>query len=255
MQKHATRFRDGGNRALKNIAEPVQVFFAGGADLAGDAARLPLPDKPSIAVLPFDNMSDDAKQDYFADGLAEDIITTLSKISNLFVIARNSSFAYKGRAVDIRQVAGELGVRYVLEGSVRAAGERLRITAQLIDAVDGGHLWADRYDRRVDDVFDIQDEIMREIVNALRLRLSDGEQAQIWLRGTDSVEAWSYAMQGVDLAMQGSAQATAEGRRLLQRAVAVDPGYAMAHGWIAQTHYFDGHFGFTDDSRASLGGG
>ena len=251
-------FEDFGEQEVKNIDRPVRVWRWVAQDTA-IAARpataegpLALPDKPSIAVLPFTNMSSDPEQEFFGDGLSEDIITTLSKISNLFVIARNSSFVFKGQAVDVRKVAAELGVRYVLEGSVRAAGNRLRVTAQLIDAVDGGHLWADRFDRQMDDIFDIQDEIMREIVTALRIRMSDGEQAQIWLRGTDDVDAWSNAMQGVDLTLQGAANTVAEGRRLLQRAIAIDPDYATAHAWIGTTHYLDGHFGYSDNPNASL---
>ena len=250
-------FEDAGPHSMKNIAEPVHVWrwVAEGqatASRAGADGPLSLPDKPSIAVLPFDNMSADPEQEFFADGLSEDIIATLSKISNLFVIARNSSFVFKGRAVDVRQMARELGVRYVLEGSVRVAGKRLRVTAQLIDAVDGGHLWADRFDRQMDDIFDIQDEIMREIVTALRIKMSDGEQAQIWLRGTDNVNAWSNAMQGVDLALQGAANTVSEGRRLLERAIATDPEYAPAHAWIAFTYFLDGHFGYSDDPNGSL---
>ncbi len=249
-------FEDAGEKALKNIKQKVRTWLWSPTNAPGKAPmsdpRLALPDKPSIAVLPFDNMSADSEQEYFADGLTEDIITTLSKISNLFVIARNSSFVFKGQAVDVRQVASDLGVRYILEGSVRAAGKRLRVTAQLIDAVDSGHLWADRYDRQIDDIFDIQDEIMREIVTALRIKISDGEQAQIWLRGTDNVEAWSNALQGVDLALQGAANTVREGRRLLERAITIDPDYATAHAWIGNTHYLDGHFGYSDDSNGSL---
>ena len=251
-------FEDSGEQDVKNIDRPVRIWrwvAEGKAIAAGPAMAdgpLPLPDKPSIAVLPFDNMSADPEQEFFGDGLSEDIITTLSKISNLFVIARNSSFVFKGQAVDVRKVAGDLGVHYVLEGSVRVAGKRLRVTAQLIDSVDGGHLWAERFDRQLDDVFDIQDEIMREIVTALRIRMSDGEQAQIWLRGTDNVEAWSNALQGVDLTMQGAANALSEGRRLFERAIAIDPDYAMAHAWIAAGHYMDSHFGYSDDPSRSL---
>ncbi len=254
----AFAFEDMGEQEVKNIDRPVRVWrWVAGASPLADGPReadepLPLPDKPSIAVLPFDNMSADPEQEFFADGLSEDIIATLSKISNLFVIARNSSFVFKGQAVDVRQAARQLGVRYVLEGSVRVAGKRLRVTAQLIDAVDGGHLWADRFDRQMDDIFDIQDEIMREIVTALRIKMLDGEQAQIWLRGTDNVNAWSNAMQGVDLALQGAANTVSEGRRLLERAIATDPEYATAHAWIAFTYYLDGHFGYSDDPNGSL---
>ncbi len=161
-------FEDLGEQAVKNIDRPIRAYRVHLEPAAVHPivqqldAPFALPDKPSIAVLPFNNLSTDPEQEFFGDGLSEDIITTLSKISNLFVIARNSSFVFKGQAVDVRKVAGDLGVRYVLEGSVRVAGKRLRVSAQLIDAVDGGHLWADRFDRRMDDIFDIQDEIMRE---------------------------------------------------------------------------------------------
>ena len=251
-------FEDLGEQQVKNIAKPLRVYsvlLGPGEDAmpqSRTADALPLPDKPSIAVLPFTNMSSDPEQEFFGDGLAEDIITTLSQLSNIFVIARNSSFVFKGEAVDVRKVARDLGVRYVLEGSVRAAGQRLRVTAQLIDAVDGDHLWAERFDRQMDDIFDIQDEIMREIVTALRIKMSDGEQTRIWLRGTDNVDAWSNALQGVDLLLQGAANSVSEGRRLLERAVAIDPDYATAHAWIAGTHYLDSHFGYSDDPKGSL---
>ncbi len=178
-------FQDMGEQELKNIPDTVRAYrIVLANEKVGTAAvdtdePLLLPDKPSIAVLPFDNMSGNPEQEYFGDGLAEDIITTLSKISSLFVIARNSSFAFKGKAIDVRSIAADLGVRYVLEGSVRQSANRLRINAQLIDASDGHHLWAERYDRELTDIFDIQDEMTREIVSALRLKLSDGEQAQI----------------------------------------------------------------------------
>ena len=161
-------FVDRGERAVKNIDRPLHVWgwmpgMRGDGQLA--ATEPPLPEKPSIAVLPFDNMSGDPEQGYFADGITEDIITDLSKVSGLFVIARNSSFAYKGKAPDIRQVSRELGVRYVLEGSVRRAANRIRINAQMIDGTTGGHLWADRYDRDLADIFEVQDEVTRTIVD------------------------------------------------------------------------------------------
>ncbi len=189
----ATRFAAGddlGRKELKNIAKPVHTFRLRlrGAGVAGAAAAAPvagasesaaaaepaLPDKPSIAVLPFDNMSTDPEQEYFSDGITEDIITALSKLSALFVIARNSAFAYKGKSVNVHDAGRELGVRYVLEGSVRKAANRVRITAQLIDASTGGHLWADRYDRDLEDIFAVQDEVTREIVEALKVRLDEG---------------------------------------------------------------------------------
>ncbi|MEE8334136.1 MAG: adenylate/guanylate cyclase domain-containing protein [Alphaproteobacteria bacterium] len=251
-------FEDFGEQMLKNIARPIQVWrwSPAGKDVPAQpvlaAGSLPLPDKPSIAVLPFDNMSADPEQEYLGDGLAEDLITTLSKISNLFVIARNSSFAYKGKAVDIRDVARELGVRHVLEGSVRSSGQRLRITAQLIDAVDGHHVWAERYDRQLEDVFDIQDEMTREIVTALRLKLSDGEQSQVWLRGTEDFDAWLKTMQALELVMQGSPAEVAQARDLFQSAVEADPDYTFALAWIGMTHWFDVRFGFSESPEKSL---
>ena len=156
----------------------------------------PLPDKPSIAVLPFNNMSDDPSQEYFADGMTEDLITDLSKISGLFVIARNSSFSYKGQGVQVRQVAEELGVRYVLEGSVRRVGDQVRINAQLIDATTGGHIWAERYDGTLDDVFALQDNVTREIIAALAVTLTGEEVAQQARRETTSAAAHDAYLQG-----------------------------------------------------------
>jgi adenylate cyclase len=256
--KLPTAFEDLGEQDVKNIAEPVRVYRWTDAAvdpmprMARTGGALPLPDKPSIAVLPFDNMSGDPEQGYFGDGLAEDIITTLSKISSLFVIARNSSFAFKGKSIDVRSIAADLGVRYVLEGSVRQSANRLRINAQLIDAVDGHHLWAERYDRELTDIFDIQDEMTREIVSALRLKLSDGEQAQIWLRGTENIVAWASAMQALELVMQGSPAANAQARELFERALAEDAGYTLALAWIGITHYFDIRFGFSASPEESL---
>ena len=189
---------------------------------------------------------------YLGDGLAEDIITTLSKISSLFVIARNSSFAYKGKAADVRRIARELGVRHVLEGSVRSAGGRLRITAQPIDALDGHHLWAERYDRKLEDVFDIQDQMTREIATALRIKLSDGEQAQVWLRGTQNFGAWMNAMLALELVMQATPSEVARARALFQSAVDADPDYTFALAWIGKTHWFDVRFGFSSSPEESL---
>lgn len=251
-------FRDLGEKKLKNITDAVRTYQVvvdeedGTATSVGSGATLSIPDKPSIAVLPFDDMSGDRERLHFGDGLAEDIITTLSKISSLFVIARNSSFAFKGRALDVREIAADLGVRYILEGSVRHSAGRLRINAQLIDAIDGRHLWAERYDRQLTDIFDIQDEMTREIVSALRLKLSDGEQAQIWLRDTSSVAAWASAMQALELVMEGSPKANLEARRHFEKAVAEDSDYTLALAWIGKTHYMDYRFGFSASSEESL---
>jgi TolB-like protein len=188
-------FEDLGERALKNIAVPVRTYRVslGGAPSepsSPSTADLPLPDKPSIAVLPFDNMSGDPEQEYFADGIAEDLITDLSKISGLFVVARNSSSAYKGQAMDLRVVASELGVRNVLEGSVRKSGQRVRVNAQLIEAATGGHLWADRYDGSVDDVFELQDEICAKVVGALSVRLTSSETDNLRTVHTSNLDAY-----------------------------------------------------------------
>src|SRR5262245_13779327 len=171
-------YEDLGDKQLKNIAEPVRVYgirLGGAPRRAGPA----LPDKPSIAVLPFQNMSGDPEQEYFSDGMTEDLITDLSKVSGLFVIARNSSFAYKGRSVKVQEIGRDLGVRFVLEGSVRKAGNRVRITAQLIDAGNGGHLWAERFDRDLTDIFSTQDEVVERIVGALAVKLTQGEAQRL----------------------------------------------------------------------------
>ena len=156
----------------------------------------PLPDKPSIAVLPFTNMSEDPKQEYFSDGITENIITGLSKIPNLFVIARNSTFTYKGKPVKVQQVAEEQGVRYVLEGSVQRSGDRVRISAQLVDAITGHHLWSDLYDRELKDIFALQDEITMKVTRAVGVKLTAGEQARLWGKGTDNLKAFLKVLEG-----------------------------------------------------------
>ena len=182
-------YEDLGDKQLKNIAEPVRVYGIR-LDRAPSRPVLALPDKPSIAVLPFQNMSGDPEQEYFSDGMTEDLITDLSKVSGLFVIARNSSFAYKGRSVKVQEIGRDLGVRFVLEGSVRKAGNRVRITAQLIDAGSGGHLWADRFDRDLMDIFSTQDEVVKKIVGVLAVTLTQGEERRLHRRGTGNVEAY-----------------------------------------------------------------
>ncbi len=198
---------------------------------------LPLPDKPSIAVLPFANMSDDPKQEYFVDGMTEDLITDLSKLSGLFVIARNSVFTYKGKPVKVRQVAEELGVRYVLEGSVRRAGDRMRINAQLIDATTGGHVWAERYDGDLQDVFDLQDRITRKIVTALAVELTEGQQAATAKRGTNNVEAYDLFMRGWALYRTDTPQGFIDAIPYFKRALTLDPDYGRAYAALASVYY------------------
>ena len=198
---------------------------------------LSLPDTPSIAVLPFANMSADPEQEYFSDGITEDIITALSKISSLLVVARNSTFTYKGRAVDVKQVSREQGVRYVLEGSVRKASNRVRVTAQLVDATTGHHLWAERYDRDLEDIFAVQDEITREVVIALDVRLIAGEQARLWSSGTKNLAAWECVRLSLDLRV--TPEDLQEARRLCRRALDLDPNYATAWTMLGWGHHHE----------------
>jgi TolB-like protein/class 3 adenylate cyclase/Tfp pilus assembly protein PilF len=212
----------------------------------------PLPKKPSIAVLPFTNMSGDREQEYFSDGLTEEIITTISKVSDLFVIARHSTFSYKGKGVKIRQVAEELGVQYVLEGSVRKAKDRVRITAQLIDALTGHHLWAEHYDRELKDVLAVQDEITKEIVMALEVKLTKGEQARVFARGTDNVEAWALGAKAMKFSRRLSKENAAKARKLLKRAIKLDPNYACLWSSLAHTHFLDARMAWTKSRGQSL---
>ncbi len=238
--KVAVDFEDLGEHDLKNVAEPVRVYRIAAdrplaAAISPSTKTLPLPDKPSIAVLPFTNMSGDPEQEYFSDGITEDIITALSKIENLFIVARNSTFTYKGQAVDVRRVGREQGVRYVLEGSVRRAGNRLRITSQLIDADTGNHLWAERYDRTLDDIFALQDEITREVTIAIQVKLTDGEQARIAAAGTKNFDAWELTVKGAALSESDVREDDQKARELFEEAVQLDPNYATAWcglGWI-----------------------
>ncbi len=202
-----------------------------------EAMAFPLPDKPSIAVLPFNNMSDDASQEYFTDGMTEDLITDLSKLSGLFVIARNSSFSYKGRQVKIRKVAEELGVRYVLEGSVRRDGNEVRINAQLIDATTGGHLWAERYDGALDDIFDLQDKVTQQIVAALAVNLTGEEQAQRARHNTEIAAAHDAYLQGWAHYKLATPEALAEALPFFEEALRLDPNYAQAHAALASLYW------------------
>jgi TolB-like protein len=225
-------FEDIGEQILKNIARPVRVYRISIVRPAATKPPLPLPDKPSLAVLPFQNMTGDAEQEYFVDGVVEEITTAISRLPWLFVIARNSSFTYKGRAVDVKQVARELGVRYVLEGSVRKAGNRVRITGQLIDTTSGAHIWADRFDGALDDIFELQDQVASSVVGAIepRLRLSEIERAI--RKPTESLDAYDLYLRGVAEFHKWTPEGHAAAIRLLLRAVDIDPSYAPAAALI-----------------------
>jgi adenylate cyclase len=209
-------------------------------------------DLPTIAVLPFDNMSGDPEQDYFSDGITEDLITDLSRISGLFVIARTTVFTYKGKSVTVRQVGEDLGVQYVLEGSVRRAGKRIRINAQLVDAGSGRHLWADRYDREISDVFALQDEVTQKIVSALAVKLTADERQN--LRQATKVDpvAYDVFLRGLELHRRYTFETRAEARALFERAIELDPSFARAHAGLALTHLFDYIEGSTDLPDRSL---
>jgi TolB-like protein len=196
-------------------------------------APLPLPDKPSIAVLPFQNISGDPEQEVFADGMVEDITTALSKLRWFFVIARNSSFAYKGRAVDVKQVGRELGVRYVLEGSVRKGGNRLRITAQLVEAETGNHVWAERYDRDIGDIFAVQDEITERVVAAIEPELYAAEYIRSQRKAPESLDAWECVIRALSAFSQITSESRTEAERLCRQAIAIAPGYGQAHSLLA----------------------
>jgi len=200
---------------------------------------LPLPDKPSIAVLPFENMTGDPKQEYFADGFTEQIITSLSKIPALFVISRNSTFTYKGKPVKVQQVGEELGVRYVLEGSLQKSSGRIRINVQFIDAISGQHLWAESYDRELKDIFSLQDEVILKITSAMSVNLTAGEQARAWAEGTKSLEAYLKLMQGREYRYKGNRESIALARRMAEDAIALDPKYAEAYVLLGVTYYLE----------------
>jgi adenylate cyclase len=217
-----------------------------------DKMAYTLPDKPSIVVLPFDNMSGDPKQEYFSDGITEELITALSKSPKLFVVARNSAFTYKGKAVKVSQVAEELGVQYVLEGSVRKEGDRVRITAQLIDALKGNHIWAERYDRDFKDIFALQDEITVKITGALRLKLTDGEMARLYTRGTENLDAYQKLLQAREILNTLTPESLKQGRRLIEEAIVLDSEYALAYVYLASTHWLEISLGSSKSPKKSI---
>jgi TolB-like protein/Flp pilus assembly protein TadD len=256
--KVAADFVDSGEHGLKNIVRPVRVYRLNLAPNAASASEsektqpptLALPDKPSIAVLPFQNMSGDAEQDFFCDGMVEDILTRLARIKWLFVIGRNSSFAYKGKSPDIRQVGRELGVRYVLEGSVRKIGNRVRITGQLLEAETGSHVWADRYDRTLDDIFVLQDEITMSVVGCLEPQLLAAEHARLRRNPPQSLDAWGCFIRASFLFSQHSEDSSRSALSLLDRAIELDGGYGQAYGLKAYTLVWRAFQGWEDMASA-----
>ena len=238
--KVAANFVDAGEQSLKNIARPVRIYRVelGKQSAAEPAApTLPLPDKPSIAVLPFQNMSGDPEQEYFTDGMVEDIITGLSRIKWLFVIARNSTFTYKNRAIDVKQVGRELGVRYVLEGSVRRVADRIRITGQLIDAVSGAHVWAERYDRKSNDIVALQDEITLSVVGAIEPSLRLAEIERVKRKRPDSLDAYDLVLQAQPDVFSGMPDRATKALALLDRALALNSNYALARAFAAMCYH------------------
>jgi adenylate cyclase len=250
-------FVDSGEQSLKNIARPVRVWrwFRSSNDpdiLTTTDKPLPLPDKPSIAVLPFDNMSGDPEQEYFSDGMTEDLITALARLRWLFVIARNSSFTYKGRAVDIKLVGREMGVRYVLEGSVRKSGQRVRVTAQLIEAETGNHIWAERYDRELADIFDLQDELTETISAQVDAELSGSERQQARNRATTDLDAWQLYQHGMWHYYKNTRDELVEARRLFGLALERAPEFASVCAALGLVAFAEVIRGYSIDNSAAL---
>jgi TolB-like protein/class 3 adenylate cyclase len=253
-------FEDTGSQSLKNIAEPIRVWRVRVAPISPPAIAtnlsskpaqpLPLPDKPSIAVLPFQNMSVDPEQEYFADGMVEDIITGLSRSRSLFVIARHSTFTYKGKAVDIKQVGHELGVRYVLEGSVRKAGNRVRISGQLIDAATGAHLWADRFDSQLDDIFDLQDRVTMNVIGAISPKLERAEIDRAKRKPTESLQAYDYYLRALACVYRFARETNIEALKLIKIANDIDPEFAAAYALGARCYIQRKAFGWRIDTVA-----
>ena len=239
-----------GEQRVKNIAKPVRVYRVVEQEESTPTPFLPWPDKPSIIVLPFVNLSQDPEQEYFSDGITEDIITDLSKISSLFVISRNSAFTYKGKAAKAQDVSRETGVRHLLEGSVRKSGNRVRISAQLIDTTTGYHLWAERYDRELQDIFAVQDEVTQKIVAALQVKLTEGEHQRLQRPHTNNLDAYEHFLRGLECYWQRTKEMTAQARQLFERAIELDPDFATAHAWLSRTYVVDWVFLWNEDPQS-----
>ena len=250
----SSKFVDGGEQQFKNIARPVRVYYLvdDSSPAAASRAALSPPDKPSIAVLPFQNMSGDPEQEYFADGMVEDIITALSRFSWLMVIARNSTFTYKNKAIDMKQIGRELGVRYALEGSVRKAAGTVRITGQLIDCATGAHLWADRFDGALDNVFDLQDQVTLNVVGAIEPRLRKAEIERATRKPTGNLGAYDYFLRGLSRFHQYTRQGNEEAQKLFLKVIDLDPNYAAAYGMAAYCRHRRRAWGWADDRKREL---
>jgi adenylate cyclase len=233
------------NFYLRPSPPPVEV-------VSEQAPAIKLPEKPSIAVLPFVNMSGDPEQEYFSDGITEEIISTLSKVPHLFIIARNSVFTYKAKSVKVQQVGRELGVRYILEGSVRKAGDRVRITAQLVDAVTGGHLWSERYDRDLKDIFALQDEITMKILTAVRVKLTQGEQARLYGKGAVNLDSFMKVLQGVPYFYRFNKEGNIQARQMFEEAIALEPENAAAYTMLGWTYLMEIWFGLSESPGKSM---
>ena len=253
--KLSLEYIDLGEHKLKNIPKPVRVYRIGKAPEASyprASRKLMIPEKPSIAVLPFVNISGDLEQEYFVDGITNDIITALTEFKFLFIIASNSSFAYKGKPVKVQQISEELGVRYVLEGSVQKAGDRLRINAQLIDATTGSHLWAERYDRNAQHLFDIQDEIVETIVATLAFKVDAAERERVMSKRPENLDAYDYWLRGRNIWFGFTKEANAKAGSLFKKAIELDPSWARPYGYMAWVHVNDSTFGWSKDPKRSM---
>jgi len=245
-------FEDAGEHHLKNIARPIRAYRVRLVGGLSSPPSLITPEKPSIAVLPFQNMSGDAEQEYFADGVVEEVITALSKVKSFFVIARNSTFTYKGRAVDVRQIGRELGVRYVLEGSIRKAGTRVRIMGQLVDAATGAHLWAERFEGTLDDIFALQDEITTSVVGAIAPSLEHAEIERAKRKSTENLDAYDHYLRGTASLYEWTSDGTSEALRHFKKAIELDPAYASAYGLAAWCFVWRKVNGWMTDSEREI---